>query len=34
MLLPALPNAKELVGRYCMKHYFFTQSVLQQGGQN
>ena len=34
MLLPVLPNAKELVGHYYMRHYFFTQSVLQQGGQN
>jgi len=34
MLFPVLPNAKELVGLYCMRHYFFTQSVLQQGGQN
>lgn len=34
MLFPVLPNAKELVGRYCMRHYFFTQSVLQQGSQN
>lgn len=34
MLFPVLSNAKELVGHYCMRHYFFTQSVLQQGGQN
>ena len=34
MLFPVLPNAKELVGHYCMRHYFLTQNFLQQGGQN
>jgi len=34
MLFPVLPNTKELVVHYCMRHNFFTQSVLQQGGQN